>query len=230
MRLAALPSRPVLFALGALALLAGGSARAVEPYVAAGFPFAVVGVAQPINENFGVRADFGTIAHRDYSRDTGGNDFKGSLGYNRTALLGDWFVAGGGFRVTGGATFNQAKATMRASSHAGKITIGGVTYDAPSSLYYVQSDLSFPKAAPYLGLGWGHHQSPTAGFSFNVDAGAAIGTAKATPLAASPALANEIALSPTGKADLASENRQFQDTVHRFKAMPQLTLGVGYKF
>ena len=30
---------------------------------------------------------------------------------------------------------------MTASSHDGKITLGGVQYDAPSSLYYVQSDL-----------------------------------------------------------------------------------------
>ena len=196
---------------------------------ATGFPYALVGVAQPLGPMFAVRADFGTIAHHGYSGSTADNDFKGNIDYRRVALLGDWFVAGGGFRLSAGATFNQAKATLTASAHSGKISIGGTQYDAPSNLYYVQSDLSFPKAAPYVGLGWGHHDSAP-GLSFSVDLGASIGTAKATPLKASPALATELALNQQGAADLAQENRDFQSTVHQFKAIPQLTLGVGYRF
>ena len=224
-------ARPPLAAcaLAVLALLASRPAAAVEAYAATGFPYALVGLAQPINASFALRADFGTIAHHGYSGSTSDNDFKGNIDYNRAALLGDWFVAGGGFRLSGGATFNQAKATMTASAHNGKISIGGTQYDAPSSLYYVQSDLSFPKAAPYVGLGWGHHDAP-AGLSFNFDLGASIGTAKATPLKASPALASELAVNQAGAADLASENQDFQDTVRKFKAIPQLTFGVGYRF
>jgi len=158
-------------ALAAAGLLLAGAAAAAEPYVATGFPYLLVGFAQPINPSLAVRADFGSIAHHSYSGSTSDNDFKGSIKYSRFALLADWFVADGGFRLSGGATFDQAKATMTASSHSGKITLGGVQYDAPSSLYYVQSDLSFPKAMPYLGLGWGHHQSAP-GLSFNFDLGA----------------------------------------------------------
>jgi hypothetical protein len=224
-------SRPALAAsvLVALCLVASRPAAAVEAYAATGFPYALVGVAQAINPMFAVRADFGTIAHHGYSGSTADNDFKGNIDYNRAALLGDWFVAGGGFRLSGGATLNNAKATLTASAHNGKISIGGQQYDAPSSLYYVQSELSFPKAAPYIGLGWGHHDSP-AGLSFNVDLGASIGSAKATPLKASPALASELAVNQGGSADLAQENRDFQDTVHKFKAIPQLTFGIGYRF
>jgi hypothetical protein len=216
-------------ALALLALAAARPAAAVEPYVATGFPYALVGLAQPINSSFALRADFGSIAHHAYSGTTSDNDFKGNIDYNRGALLGDWFVAGGGFRLSGGLTFNTAKATMTASSHDGKISLGGTQYDAPSSLYYVTSNLSFPKATPYVGLGWGHHES-TPGLSFNFDLGAAIGTAKATPLKASPALASELAVNQQGASDLAQENQDFQDTVHKFKAIPQLTFGMGYRF
>jgi hypothetical protein len=212
------------------AAVAAMPARAVEPYVATGLPYALVGIAQPLGNTFAVRADFGTIGGHAYSGSTSDNDFRGKLHYDRIALVGDWFAFGGGFRLTGGLTLNQAKATMRASSHDGKITIGGVDYDAPSSLYYVQSDLSFPHAMPYLGIGWGHHADATPGFAFNVDLGAGIGKARATPLAPSPALASEIALTSGGAADLASENRQFQDEVGKFKAIPQATLGIGYRF
>jgi hypothetical protein len=226
-----MPLRVPPFA-AAVPLLAAAAlpARAVEPYVATGLPYALVGLAQPLGSAFAVRADFGTIGGHAYSGSTSDNDFRGKLHYDRFALLGDWFVFGGGLRLTAGATLNQAKATMRASSHDGKITIGGVDYDAPSSLYYVQSDLSFRHATPYVGIGWGHHGDPAPGFTFNVDLGAAIGKARATPLAPSPALASEIALTSGGAADLASENRQFQDEVGKFKALPQATLGVGYRF
>ena len=222
-------ARLAVGALAASALFAAGSAAAVEPYVATGFPYLLVGLAQPINASFAVRADFGSIAHHGYSGTTSDNDFKGNIDYSRAALLADWFVAEGGFRLSAGATFNQAKATMTASSHDGKISLGGVQYDAPSSLYYVQSDLSFPKAAPYVGLGWGHHDSAP-GLSFNFDLGASIGTAKATPLKASPALASELALNQQGATDLQQESHDFQDDVHKFKAIPQLTIGLGYRF
>jgi hypothetical protein len=222
-------ARLAALSVAALALAAARPAAAAEPYVATGFPYALVGVAQPINSLFAVRADFGGIAHHAYSGTTSDNDFKGSIAYDRAALLGDWFVAGGGFRLSAGATFNHAKATMKASSHDGTITIGGTQYNAPSSTYYVTSELSFPQATPYVGLGWGHHDSAP-GLSFNFDVGASIGTAKATPLKASTALASELALSQQGAADLAQENRDFQDEVRKFKAVPQLTFGVGYRF
>ncbi len=220
-------ARAVLLAAAGLSV--AGSAAAAEPYAATGFPYLLVGFAQPINASLAVRADFGSIAHHSYSGSTSDNDFKGSIKYTREALLADWFVVDGGFRLTAGATFNQAKATVTASSHDGKITLGGVQYDAPSSLYYVQSDLSFPKATPYVGLGWGHQQA-TPGLSFNFDLGASVGTAKATPLRASPALASELALNQQGASDLQQESHDFQDEVHKFKAIPQLTIGLGYRF
>jgi hypothetical protein len=216
-----------------LLALAGASigASALEPYVATGFPYALVGVSHAVNDRFAVRADFGTVAHHSYTGSTSDEDFRGSVGYNRTALLADWFVAGNGFRLTGGATFNSAKATLRASPHNGQISLGGVQYSAPSDLYYLQSEMSLPKVTPYLGIGWGHHAAAGAtGLSFNVDLGAAIGAAKATPLTASPALASELALAPGGMSDLDQENRSYQDAVAELKAIPQLTIGLGYRF
>jgi len=206
-------------------------ACALEPYVATGFPYALFGVAHALGDRVTLRADFGTIAHHGYTGSTSDEDFRGSFDYHRTALLADWFVAGNGFRLSGGATFNDARASMRASPHDGKINLGGVAYDAPSDLYYVQSEVSLPKVTPYLGIGWGHHGgAERAGFSVNFDVGAAIGTAKATPLQASPALASELALTSGGKDDLGEESRRFQDTVSSIKAIPQVTIGVGYRF
>ncbi len=230
MTLARLRALLAPLALVAAFAVAPMSASAIEPYVATGFPYALVGVAQALNSRFSVRADFGTVAHHNYTGSTSDEDYKGVVDYNRTALLGDWFVADNGFRLTGGATFNQARATMRAAARNGQIVIGGTAYAAPSDLYFVQSEVSFPNVTPYLGLGWGHHDNPVAGFSFDFDLGASFGTAKATPLTASPALLTELGLTASGQGDLASENSKFQDGVAKFKAVPQLTFGVGYRF
>ena len=81
----------------------------------------------------------------------------------------------------------------------------------------------------FRSLGGGHHDS-TPGLTCNFDLGASIGTAKATALKASPALASELALNQEGTADLVQENRDFQDSVRKFKAIPQPTLGLGYRF
>ena len=43
-------------------------------------------------------------------------------------------------------------------------------------------------------------------------------------------LASELALDSQGASDLKQENSDFQDEVHKFKAIPQLTIGLGYRF
>lgn len=227
-----IPSSSLLAALAcsAACLAATGTTQAAETYVSGGFPFVVVGVAQAFNSSFAVRADFGTIGRRSYSFTTDGDDFKGDVHYSREALLGDWFVASGGFRLTGGATINQAKATMRASTSSGHIRLNGVDYATPSALYYADSNISLPKVTPYIGIGWGHHEKKEPGITFNLDLGASIGKARASKLTASPALQSELAASPTGVADLSNENQQYQDEVGKVKAIPQLTVGLGYQF
>jgi len=74
------PTRNALAAcaVAALGLAAARPAAAVEAYAATGFPYALVGVAQPLGPLFAVRADFGTIAHHGYTGSTSDNDFKGA--------------------------------------------------------------------------------------------------------------------------------------------------------
>lgn len=216
-----------------LLALAGVSfeASALEPYVATGFPYALVGIAQPVNGSVTLRADFGTVAHHTYNGSTSDEDYRGSIDYSRAALLADWFALGNGFRLTGGATFNQAKATLRATAHDGQLTLGDTVFQVSGSQYYVESEVKMPEVMPYLGIGWGHHAPENGtGFTFNFDIGASIGTAKAAPLTPSAQLASVITLTPGGSDALATENQRFHDDVASVKALPQVTIGVGYRF
>jgi hypothetical protein len=226
------PSR-LARSLAPLALAgAACSTHALEPYVATGFPYALAGVSQAFGDRFALRADFGTAAHHSYSGSTSDENYRGKVNYSRLALLGDWFAFGNGFRLTGGATFNDAKATIRATARGGSIVLGGTVFTVPSDdAYYVDSEVKVPDVTPYVGLGWGHHEAAgAAGFRFAFDLGASIGTAKASPLTPSKPLADVIAATPGGSNALATEDQRLHDEVSKLKAVPQLTIGVGYRF
>lgn len=215
--------RPALALLSCTAVLglAAPAAQAADVYVATGFPYLVLGVNQPLGDSFGVRADWGTVGHHGYSGSTSDNDYSGSLKYDRFALLADWYAIGS-FRLTGGVTLNHGSTTLVATSHNSQITIGGTVYNYTGD---VTSTVTLPDATPYIGLGFGRAGKETAGLSFHGDLGVAFGKPKATDLKAEGQLAQFV--SP---ADLAEENRRFQDGVGKVKGLPQLTVGVTYRF
>ena len=217
-----LPSRLLaLRLLPVVAALCATSAHAADAYVATGFPYLVVGVAQPVAPSITLRADWGTVGHHSYSGSTSDNDYSGQLKYDRFALLADWFAIGG-FRLTGGVTFNHGSTDLYATSRNSEITIGGVVYHYTGD---VTSTVTLPKTTPYLGLGWGRPQSSEPGFSFHADLGVAFGKPEATALKAEGQVAQFVTAT-----DLAEENRRFQDGVNKVKGLPQLTLGASYRF
>lgn len=210
-----------LAALSAAALAFAAPAHAADAYVATGFPYLLIGVAQPVSDSVVLRADWGTAGHHSYSATSSDNDYRGTLNYSRFAAFADWFVAGG-FRLTGGAVFANGKTDIKASSHNNQITIGGTTYNYTGD---VASTVTLPSAAPYIGLGWGSPGNAAAGFSFHADLGVAFGKPKATDLKAEGDVAQFVSA-----ADLATENRQYQDEVAKVKGIPQFTIGASYRF
>jgi len=214
------PSSRTLLVLSMLGACAG-AAHAADAYVATGFPYLLVGVAQPVSDAITVRADWGTVGHHSYTGSTSDNDYTGSLKYDRFGLFGDLFVTGQ-FRLTGGATINHGSTQLFATSRGSQITIGGTVYNYTGD---VTSTVTLPQTTPYLGIGWGHAAAATAGFSVHADLGFSFGKPKATPLKAEGQVAQFVS-----DADLADENRRFQDGVGQVKGLPQLTVGATYRF
>ncbi len=216
-------SRPLRAAALAVALLGGAamSAQAADAYLATGFPYLVFGASQPVSDSITLRGDWGTVGHHSYTGSTSDNDYSGTLKYDRLGLFADWF-ASGNFRLTGGLTVNHGSTTMVAASKNNQITIGGQVYNYTGD---VTSTITLPDATPYVGLGWGHAASTAPGFAFHADLGVSIGKPKATPLKAEGQVAQYV--SPEA---LAEEDRKFQSGVNDVKAIPQLTVGVIYRF
>jgi hypothetical protein len=209
----------------ALALLGTAlAAQAGEIYGNVGLPGASLGYAQPLSASFGLHADLTTLGdyHIDHTDDSG-NRYHGTLKSNRGGLFGNWFVAEGGFRFTGGVTFNDTRADVNSSGIGTRVSINGVSYVLAAG-DAMNAQVKYPGTTPYLGIGWGHHQTGQRGWGLLFDLGTSYGRPKTTLSATGPTL-GKIPLT-----DVAAEQAKLQDQVDSSRFLPQFSLGASYKF
>lgn len=208
-------------ALAAALLGTAATAQAGEVYGSLGIPGVMLGYAQPINDMFGVRADFATLGTRTKQFTEEGVTYDGKLNTNRVALLGDWYPFSGVFRFTGGLTFNNYKLVLDTTATGQTVTIGDTPYTLTAA-DGMKVTVEFPRTTPYVGFGWGHQSS--SGWRGAFDIGAMIGKAKVTAETRG-ALSQQAA-----QADVDKELAQLRDGVGKVRAIPQITLSVGYSF
>ncbi|MCW5613335.1 MAG: hypothetical protein KIS83_22080 [Rubrivivax sp.] len=219
-------SRPFSRAAGAcgiaLAALAAGPAHAGEFYAGIGLPGIGVGYAQPMSEHFTLRGDVYTLGSRSKATVEEGIAYDGRYKLHRGALLADWFPFAGSFRLTGGVAFNAYRIELDASGAGGSLTIGDRTYITTAG-DGLNVQIRFPRTTPYVGIGWGHQMG--SGWRFSADIGAAIGRAK---LSATPR--GQLAAEPDIQANIDKELAELRDGVGKVRAIPQLSIGIGYSF
>lgn len=183
-----------------------------------------------INDNFGVRANLNAFGY-DYNDTREGIDYKTTTTLRTVGLLGDWFPFAGGFRVTAGLYNNANKFELDGEPSGGSYTFtNGTTYTSAEIGSLTGSIDYNKKAAPYLGLGWGH-VGGKAGLSFMVDAGILFtgkpqvdlqgecGTALADPTACAQM-----------RADIEAEEVELQKEADKISFYPVISLGVAYTF
>ncbi len=209
-----------------VALLMGAPlAQAGEAYLALGFPIVQVGYAHSVNQQLGLRADFGTSG--TFSKDgmEEGIDYKGDLNMHRVCLFADYFPISGGFRLTGGVTLNKAELKLNSNLVNGRnVTIGDQSY-TPDGSEYLNVQVKMPAVMPYIGIGWGH-QASEKGWGFVADLGVSVGKATLDYQT------NLIAKSggTITQADVDKEVSELRDSVGKVTVLPQISLGVSYKF
>lgn len=209
-----------LIALVALSLAAG--AHAGEVYTGIGTHGVMLGYAHALSPDFTVRGDFGTLGSRESNEREEGIDYEAKATYNRVGVFGDWFpFSGGGFRFTGGVTFNNMKLDMVAKGTGGVMNIGGTDY-VTSTDDRLNVKIEFPKTTPYLGIGYGHQLSSGWGFVF--DLGASIGKAKVSETHSGPNLGQ------ADQADIDAELAEIRDGAGKIKAIPMIAIGFNYRF
>lgn len=207
-------------ALTAVGLLSSPCSNAGEVYANVGLPGLMLGYAQPISPDFTLRADVATLGRHSKRTTEEGIDYDAKVKADRLALLADWFVVGG-FRLTGGVTFNRMQADLVARGNGTPVNIGGTNYILTSDDRF-DVKIEFPRTTPYLGLGYGHQLGQGIGFTF--DLGASIGKAKVTETHSGPVL------SQASQADIDREMAELREGVGKVRFMPQLSVGLAVRF
>ena len=211
--------------LFAAAVLSGCavSCWAGEIYFGAGLPGVMLGYAHPLNDSVTLRGDWATLGKRHKQTTEEGVRYDAEVGFNRLGLFADWFFFGG-MRLTGGVTFNNLTADLVAKGDGTPLTIGGRTFTSdPNDRLNVK--ISYPKTTPYLGLGYGHQASTGWGFTF--DLGASYGKATLSETHSGPNLGNPAIVS---QADIDRELAELRDGVGKIRFIPQVSLGLNYRF
>lgn len=208
-------------ALPAFTVSAQGSG--LEVYGLFGLPGPGLGIGLAVAPGFSLRADIAGTDGISRSITEDGITYDAAGKATRLGLFADWFPLAGRFRLTGGLTVNDMRLDLTASGAGRVLQIGSNTYTlGADDRYEVRGE--FPSTTPYLGLGWGHHASG-AGWGFVADVGVSLGKAKLTGQATGP-WASQAGL----QADIDRETQTLRDTVANIRAIPQITLGVNYRF
>lgn len=209
-----------LLALAVLGLAT--SAHAGEVYTGIGTHGVMLGYAQAMSPHVTLRGDFATAGSRSRRETEEGIDYDTKLTYNRAGLFADLFpFGGGGFRFTGGVTFNNMKIDMDGRGNGGTINIGGTDYTMTASDRF-NVKVEFPKTTPYVGIGYGHQLSTGWGFVF--DLGASIGKAKVSETHSGPNLGL------ADQADIDAELAELREGAGKVKAIPLIAIGFNYRF
>ncbi|HEY9065938.1 MAG TPA: hypothetical protein VIO33_13225, partial [Burkholderiaceae bacterium] len=89
----------------------------------------------------------------------------------------------------------------------------------------IDVQVRFPRATPYVGIGWGRQAVGDAGWEFSFDLGASLGRFTVAGQARGPVLS-----SPMAQEDFQRELADIRDKADRYRLVPQLTIGLGYRF
>lgn len=173
-------------------------------------------------ERLGVRAGFNQYDY-EFEDDLDGVDFDGDLELSSVTLLGDFRPTGGGFRITGGAVFNE-NAIIAVADPAATYDIGDTIY-TQAETGVLSADTEFDSVAPYLGLGWDLGIGER--FRINFDLGVLFqGEATVSFNTVGGTLSNDA----TFLADLEAEERDAEEDLEDYDLYPVLSIGFSYAF
>lgn len=213
--------RILLSFAAALAALSMAPAHAQSIYAGVGLPgLYTLGYQHQVNKSFGVRAQHSTGLKWSDDGNYEGVNARAEIKASMTGLFADWHPFEGGFRLSGGVSFNDVNANLAAFG-SGTATINGNPVNMTGESYKMK--VAFAKTTPYLGIGYGHNPAGK-GLGFFMDFGLLFGKFKVT---------SEQTLVANGKAtqaDIDAQDQKVRDSVSGVNVLPTIQLGMSYRF
>jgi len=209
---------PLLLALPGLALPPHAAAADIGISAHGGTLGAGLDLAYGFKPNLTGRVGFNTLSiDEDFTEE--GIDYSADLELESVHALADWHIFGGGFRLTGGAVFNNNAFDGSASIDAGD-EIGDAFATGSGSLAL---DVEYDEVAPYLGIGWGNRARGWSGVSFAVDAGLMFQGSPDVDI-------TESGNTGVDQSDLDKEEREVEDELDDFEIYPVLSAAIIFRF
>lgn len=181
-----------------------------------------LGLAVPISERLGFRAEVGGA---DFSRDftAGRVDYDGRLRLRSLSALLDVHPWRNAFRLSTGLVINDSRLGAIGTPAGGRLTVNGITYPAPPG-ERLNGDIKLRPVSPYLGIGFGHVASAQRGWGVYADLGVTLADPR-VKLSATPMIT-----ALAGQANIDAEARELQAQADRLRLYPVVRVGLRYNF
>ena len=157
-------------------------------------------------------------------------DFAAHVNYLSYSALLDWHLFGGPFRVSGGALFNQNKASLGVTPTK-KLKVAGQEYE-PGVIGTLTTDLRYgQEIAPYVGIGWGN-ATRSGRFGLLVDLGVAYTDApNVSPFSSTgTGMTSQDQIGRDFRKSLAQQRSDMQDTLDSVRFYPVIALSLFFRF
>lgn len=157
--------------------------------------------------------------------------YDGTLELRHALALLDWHPAGGAFRLTAGAAFNED--ALEATAPAADLLAGEVPELPPGlDLGNLRGHAEGDAVAPYLGLGWGDPLGGDGGWSLSFDLGAIfLGPPDVSLTLDTPLPIDTVpGLRELVDAFLADEEADLEEEIGDYDLLPVVSFSVGYRF
>lgn len=185
----------------------------------------VVPIASTLNGRLGAN-----YFKHEFEKRAGSVDYKFEGKLSTFDVLFDWYlVPDSSFRLTGGLVYNGSRFDAVGVPGANRsFNFNGNTYSS-ADLGRVEGEVTFRRAAPYVGIGWGNALSADKRWNFSTDVGAFYqGKAKvklvAVGCSTSKLLCDRLA------NDVAVEELRLQEEASDYKVYPVLRASISYSF
>jgi hypothetical protein len=157
--------------------------------------------------------------------------YDGTLELRHALALLDWHPAGGAFRLTAGAAFNDD--ALEATAPVADLVAAEVPELPPGlDLGTLRGHAQGDAVAPYLGFGWGDPVGGDGGWSFALDLGAIfLGSPDVSLTLDTPLPIDTIpGLRELVDQFLAGEEADLEEEIGDYDVLPVVSFSVGYRF
>jgi hypothetical protein len=217
-------------ALAALATAASAQAQVGAAVTAdLGTTGAGVHLVVPMERNLNGRFGANYFKH-DFEKRSGLVDYKMDGKLATFDVLFDWYVIPqSSFRLTGGLVYNGTRfKAVGVPAASSSFTFNGNTYST-TDIGRLEGDVTFRRAAPYIGIGWGNALTPNKRWNFAADIGAFHqGKAKVNLIPYGCTTSNTVCRQLA--SDVAVEEVRLQEEASDFKVYPVLRASISYSF